>query len=664
MRQDNIILPEVPDRDRPGDAWMQGPDGDVRTWNGRRRWVFMWGAILTLVITCVTLVLVPRSVIFKPGELSSPHAQILSGTLAQQRCAACHGETALSPVDWFLSATGNAAVAGHSGASQSERCMDCHHQTIPVNLALTAHNLPSGVREKMTELIRREGAPYATSIDQNNVQCSVCHKEHRGRDGDLLSMSDAQCQACHSRQFQSFADSHATPSHPDWGQWPYEHAGAIAFNHATHQVNHFPKSSAVAGGFQCSVCHPDASGSPLGALALKGELMRSASYEMSCRACHDEPLNLQSSQGLELIALPMLPQAAVAGNQNWPQSAIGYPDGVIAPLMELLLRSDPDVAAQLRQIDQGDLGRLDPDRDRETLAMIAAETEKLMGELASEGHDAMRKRLSDAGIATDRAGELFRTLPPQFIRSTYRQWFNPAASQQVSLQPPSTSRRGVIRTVALTDELNDDDLLDDSLLDDSLLQDPLGSDALGSDALVDDPLAIESNLQPTGSPESKSLEPAVRNVDLVSLGGWYRDDDRMAIRYRGYGHIDPVMVALVQTFNQLSEVDGLKSRFFSLPAVSACMECHPGAKSVPSQWRASARIGRRDHLTKFSHGPHLNVSNLGSCVHCHQIDTAAVQTQDAPDFCRMPKETCVACHRPGAAGDHCTQCHRYHVGRR
>ncbi len=712
MRQDKLKLPPPSGPDRPSDPWMDdcidGSSPRVRTWSGLRRRALLIMTTLTLLVVVLLWMALPASVIFKPGELSTPHAQILAGTLTQDRCGACHVESSLSPMAW-LRASFRSTDEAHQELNSSELCMNCHKQVIPAQYATSAHNLPLSHRDRLTRSIKlaaqktgRQGEldqlalqrffPSAV-VDQNEIQCSVCHQEHHGRKGDLLVMSDAQCQSCHAERFGAFADSH-----PGWQSWPYGRGGQIAFDHGSHHDKHFPSmsGSTPSGGtkFDCNACHPLAGTGSANSIAafsaatgagsklpVSGEVTRTVSYELACASCHDKALQQQSASGLDLLALPMIPDAvarelASSSEWTWPMGAIGYPDGLISPLTELLLRSDPDVSAIVRQVPGGDLSRLSPNDPKTKVIVrgLAVEYRRLVSDLSREGHIAFSRRLSRLGIPDQAISSVLRTLPPQLLESANEKWFGASQSSAsfertdslsmfVVKDENATPKRSrevadsritlvetspTIRQVAADDR--DSLLLDDDLLtEDPLADELLAEDPLTDDPLANDPLASDSLTTPTPVPADQQLK----------FGGWRRDDLRLAIHYRASGHTDPVLVGLIETFAHLKEGDPLRKRFFKQSVVAACVECHATADSIIPQWTSIDLVGRKSEFTKFSHRPHLNVSGLGSCLHCHQVTPETSSMTN--DFQPLTRESCAACHLPHAAGDSCTTCHRYHI---
>ena len=692
MRRDDINITELNAVDRPNDRWMcgrgphpcsQGPDKKGRcplsescrtrrTWSGWKRRVF-WSSVAVLMLA---LLIASRRgiapIVFKPGELSRPHAQILAGTIPSQRCSACHTQASTQPVRWFAS-----AGKEHHGVSQSDRCLDCHHTIIRRDTAKLAHNLPAGVRRQLKSQMRLLAAESGSwqdrlpgpSISQDDIECSACHREHRGKDASLVSLSNRQCQTCHAVRFDSFATSH-----PDWDRWPYGRGGAIAFDHRTHLENHFPATSTPNGPtkFVCASCHQ---------LNRDGELTRSVSYESSCQACHDRTLRLEAIHGLDLVALPTMSKQVIAGVADWPEPATGPSEGRIAPLLELLLRGDRQVAAAMRRVDGQELAMIDPSEpgNIDALADVARAHRDFLRDVGSKGHPEIVSRASAAGLRTQQIEQVLRALPPQLIRDAYHEWFQQDATNLTQ----RGDRMGTgFRLVDFHDSLsmppslrlairpNDQDLLSEN---NDLLIDG------GSDDRRADPLTLESDpLLETPSVPLKAADatPRFDPSAMMPFGGWYRDDLRLAISYRGGGHGDPVIRSTIELIADLPAASELRRRFLATRAISACIVCHPGATRATVTWRSDSRIGQPGTFTKFAHKAHLNVSQLGDCVHCHQINREKAETpsvnlvssngHDSNDeFLPLNRATCASCHQPHAAGDACVQCHRYHIdGRR
>ncbi|WP_372718776.1 cytochrome c3 family protein [Novipirellula sp.] len=699
MPRENVHLPPPPAIDRPGDRWVcgvhssgkkcaAGPTGlgtcplsepccPRRTWLGRRKAI----GLVVMGIAVAALFLYSRqgyvSQFFKPGELTTPHAQILAGTLNEKRCAACHTEASMSPQSWF----GRGGV-GHDHVSQTDRCLDCHHSTIDRQSARLAHNLPSEARQQIRSLSLQSASQTHSSlvrhsvatpgVDPEHVQCAACHREHRGADANLMIMTDAQCQTCHSRQIGSFADSH-----PQWNDWPYGRGGRIAFNHSTHAMKHFPatRNGDAATEFRCLDCHVKDE---------NHELSRVVRYEFACQSCHDDALRLESDHGIELFALPTIPEPQTHEMESWPVAATGFYDGTIAPLSELFLRHDPEVAAALRKIESRDFSRVDAEsRDQPAAATtIAAAHRRLLADVAREGQAAMIERAEASAVSSTALTNVIRSIPPQMLSDTFRMWFLNRVDSLANSVPRQRTKQ-VFRTVAAAqnqrpqgDRLagtpvssRDDDLLladesegDDLLLggDDLLEDDLLGGDLLGGgddNLLVEDPLAEDPLAVDADTPSGVSREGGGRfDPDrMLIAGGWYRDELKMAIVYRGSGHADPVVRSAIESLATLPANDPIRQRMLANRTVAACIGCHPAASDGVGNWTSPPLVGQGRTFTKFSHRPHMNIAGLTDCVHCHRVG------QDDHDFEPLKLESCATCHTSHGAGESCTKCHRYHV---
>jgi hypothetical protein len=108
-------------------------------------------------------------------------------------------------------------------------------------------------------------------------------------------------------------------------------------------------------------------------------------------------------------------------------------------------------------------------------------------------------------------------------------------------------------------------------------------------------------------------------------------------------------------------------------APGLCASCHSveqaGGGALVVNWRAYDRTSEPRGFTKFSHGPHLVLPQLGDCTSCHAIDDGATVSPYADlspqhfvsEFKPMAKQHCAECHTKAAAGDRCQSCHNYHV---
>ena len=682
MPRENVHLPKPPTIDRPGDRWVCGvhasgkkcPAGPSslgtcpldepccprRTWLNRRKALGM----VVVAIAAVMLLMISQggfvSNYFKPGELITPHAQILAGTLSEKRCAACHSQASLEPSLWF-----GLGGVGHDHVSQTDRCLDCHHSTIDRQSARLAHNLPKEARQQIRTLSLRSSTNSATrnvrhagatnGIDQEHLECAACHREHRGADANLMVMTDAQCQTCHSDQFESFASSH-----PQWADWPYGRGGKIAFDHSSHAMKHFPASSngGAATEFRCLDCHVKDE---------NHELSRVVRYEFACKSCHDEALRLESDHGVELFALPTIPESQAHEIQSWPVAATGFFDGTVAPLTELFLRNDPDVAFALRMIELRDFSRLNTNsRDQSAAAtIVAAAHRQLLADIAKDGQAALLERANATAVSSPALTNVIRSIPPQMLSDTYRMWFLNSGNRVTDAKQRGNKRQ-LFRTVATSQDLlapssDNDLLLSDEISggDDLLSGDLLADDLLTDDGLLgdDDPLSVDP-LADSGAETGASAAPDDGRFNpsrMLRVGGWYRDELKMAIVYRGSGHADPVVRSAIETLGALPANDPIRKRMLSNRTVAACITCHPAASQGAGNWLSTPLVGQGRSFTKFSHKPHMNIAGLTDCVHCHRVSDSGL------DFEPIKLEACANCHTSHGAGESCTKCHRYHV---
>lgn len=661
MRRDDVPLSAAPLNDRPHDRFHCGsvcgdgarrpqncPLGPTRSGKCRHekelcvpvRTFRYWSRLVKLAVLLVGIgsiaafACIDRATIFKPGPLSASHAQILSVQVKADSCLACH-EQAASPLGWFL--------AGHSvdQVTQSERCMDCHHSRLPRDRFRTAHQFTESqllsLQHKPSDDVSLSLAHWATSatVAQNDVACSTCHREHGGESNRLTSMSNTQCQSCHSSRFTSFA-----VDHPDWGQWPYDQVNAISFNHASHSMRHFPAKldeSGQATRFLCSQCHPASD---------RGDFVRTTHYEAACAACHDASLKQQSSNRIDLFVLPSLASPSPSLQASWPATATGYYDGKVGPLARLLLERSGELKAALDALPAGgDITQVNAQdaAQRQAAETIAIAIRDQIHSIASQG-----TVNSIAGLGSNElpVRTMLRDLSPQLLLAAQDRWFSGLAISSQTADSP-------FRTASARTVDDDDDLL--------------------SEPTVAPERRAASSQHGGGNRRPERYDPLQSQPD----GGWYIDDIRLAVAYRGNGHADSVLKAALELAAGLPNEHPSRKELISAAPVAACVSCHQmPASSGPIQWQADkvTSFGAAQ-LTKFTHRPHMNLPSLMDCSGCHTINesamtpikttaavTAAVNETDVSvcDFNKLETAQCAKCHTSQAAGDACIKCHRYH----
>ncbi|MGL4514903.1 MAG: hypothetical protein ACRCT8_17595 [Lacipirellulaceae bacterium] len=588
------------------------PKPSLRTLRGR--WL-RGAALATVGALLIVLGSSDRNETLAPGPLTSQHAQVLAREDALrgdsgQRCATCHPGADDSPLAWLSSAVSGAGTNHHS--TQSSLCVNCHEE-LAANGAepLLAHGLGAGALDASDGKRRRTiaslaalsvgGAPRGTTHD-DPVACAVCHQEHRGPQHDLAAITDARCQACHTQRYASFATDH-----PDFGDWPNRGATRVSFSHASHASQHYAKSG---NSFDCRVCHVEDA---------TGDLTARADYHVACAACHDADLQQSLARGVAVLSLPTLDAAALSGEESvkdWPPAALGDFDGALPALMKLLLAADPAAQVAIEHLGPDfsffDIDASDPESVASAATLTAA-LRTLLDELQEEGHATLDYRLREllGGKPLPRPlADFVGRLPVELIDHLQASWF----------------RRDGAKVPAF-DEVED---------------------------------------RRTG-------------------GGWWVDDRGLALRYRPAGHDDPFLRAWLDLIAALPAEhaalrDACLAEFARPEAPGQCLECHGVERStgrVAIHWRGRDRLGEPRGFTKFSHRPHLTQPELADCTHCHKSTAAPVEataakakqlvlvSSESPtaaaDFAPIAKTSCSACHRPHAAGDHCTQCHHYHV---
>ncbi len=354
-----------------------------------------------------------RAEFIAPGPLTSAHAQVLKGH-GIARCAACHEAADLSVTQWFTRAVANRPT---TTTNQTELCLKCHDQQFDHATALAPHNVPAATLEATTQrLAERHGGTQklfpVSHVDR--LACSTCHREHHGAEVSLSRLTDRQCQACHVTSFNSFETDHS--EFPD--AWPARRRNRIAFDHATHALNHFAEKGQS---FNCNRCHVSDNLQNVQLLA---------AYETTCFECHDQQIRDNGSGPLSLVQLPMIDIKALAdaGCQTpWPPSAIGDFDGRIPPLMRVLLAADPETAATLESLGQSfEFGDVDPQNASQVrlTAKLAKAIVQLLRELRDDPVASIRTRLA-AVLGAPEAKDLdsfVATLPVPLIQATAQQW--------------------------------------------------------------------------------------------------------------------------------------------------------------------------------------------------------------------------------------------------
>lgn len=197
----------------------------------------------------------------EPGPLSAAHAHFA----AEAGCGACHQAHEQGAAGWWRAfwtpVAARVTAANSPGAVHklSDACVDCHGFGGKETLA---HN---AVFEKRSDL--------------SATDCLSCHTEHRGAIAPVSTITEAQCQTCHTVKVHDFAKDH--PPFP--AGFPYDHAKSLKFDHANHIAKYFddPKVVKFAPQGGCVGCHEVRDGA---------RAIRPASFEAMCANCHQDSI--------------------------------------------------------------------------------------------------------------------------------------------------------------------------------------------------------------------------------------------------------------------------------------------------------------------------------------------------------------------------------------
>ncbi len=584
--------------------------------------------VFVVVAVSVTITMVIASVVMNtpagphvaiPGPLSAQHAMLT------EDCSHCHSAE-MDSTKGVLHGINSSALS----IRDSAKCLDCHDLG---GNPMLAHSLSEPTLAAYTRAALAAGGPGAASpsgfdlpphTDAMEFACSVCHVEHGGRHADLTAMTEAQCQSCHTSQFEDFQHGH-----PPFGTYPYDRRLRIAFDHGSHIYHNFLTNEQGKAPTSCTDCH---------SVDSAGEYMLTASFEESCAACHENDVRgtmRSGGAGVAFFALPAIDTISLdeagIGIGQWPADA-GIAESGITPFMRLLLSADPAVAADLTVVDRLDLlDLLDAsDEELESVARVAWAIKALAQELADGGHGAIASRIRRAvGAGSDDVmpSLLAGALPRALVRDCVSAWLPDLASELDAVR---------------------------------------GGDSPGTDMLED---AEFSEIDAAGQ-------------GWTSHGGWYRDDMAFAIKYRTTGHADGFLGAWLDlAAAHPAAGEPLLDSMAQVNAVGQCLKCHSVDAVEPSDpssallvnWKAARPSDLVGRLTRFSHAPHLPMAGEQGCIECHKIEP---QTREfelsyrqrdpgvyVSSLAAMDQASCAECHTPAKVATTCLDCHDYHAHR-
>ncbi len=388
-------------------------------------------AVLAFTIGSLAIVLNSplRSDFLAPGPLTNSHAQILGG-LQAERCQACHESGEQTVAQWLAgSLTGDRAPGNPQ--CQSDLCLKCHQESLKSDHPMNPHGMPTNDLAMITQRSLAKFADGKTiqvaaiqTSPATEIACSVCHREHHGKQFNLAAMTDKQCQVCHTSTMHRF-----DLDHPGFAIAANSAGAALNFDHFSHGTRHFSGANRT---FECKSCHPaDPS----------ARNRVTTSYEQACASCHNPPLVNSQSRGIELVSLPVMDVEAMQGAglvlKHWPANATGDFDGRMPPLTRLLLSADPELQQIVNKLpDMFQFSDIDPRRkeDLQLAGKLAAGYERLFLEISVSGKSAIYGRLNrvtknKSANSSSTITEVFLELDDDMLKDAIRGWMPMLALQ-------------------------------------------------------------------------------------------------------------------------------------------------------------------------------------------------------------------------------------------
>ena len=512
------------------------------------------------------------------GPLSSIHQNFT----AEQGCNACHTAHGTGAVGWLN------AVLTKSGPS--DNCTNCHQFKDPVN---GPHN----------------SAQISTN-HPGNTSCTMCHTEHKGLDGNIIPMSDAQCNSCHEQKFASFAVDHKEFSKT----YPFGQRTAIAFNHTSHFSKHFKDARYTkhvpAKG--CVGCHN---------VALAERNVPVRGFDDTCAGCHEDTV---ASREFVMFTFP-----------EFEENPIDIEDIIESPGGALV------AATKATQDLQGEVEKL-------------AETSS--GDAGKAVVEEISTILSDLGerLGSDDAEEEYEPISSETLSPVSAELLGVNGEElDEYAEATKTLVEGILENgvTALAELVSEADGNPDTLLR-----------GLSNNTVVPAFTAWAANKEYEAAGETIEKSWYANELSLIYRATSHGDPVMKAwLDYAAKNGSDSLNEAF------LSRTDGAGA-CTKCHAVSSIKTEKNKNGTVKVEWKSHPADG--SPLVKYSHKPHVNLLGPGSwCTSCHKINDkaefASAFNQLDPhkfssNFNSVQKDTCVECHGGGQVSQTCTTCHEYH----
>jgi hypothetical protein len=519
-----------------------------------------------------------------PGALSGGHQNFT----AEKGCATCHKQHGGDAGMWVM--------ASWSPGTLSKSCESCH----------TFSGAPTAPHNEQ----------FKTAGGQRNTECTMCHTEHRGADGNITQLTDSQCNACHEKQFKNFSDGH-----PNFSKdYPSRRRTAIAFDHTHPFTKHFETQRFVdrAPKDRCIACHNVDE-------AARNVPVRP--FEQACARCHENQI---AGRELVLFSLPEFEE------NPFDMAAVGEACGPTADAREVAGENLTVLAEKLEELRDGGLSAV----------------------TASQG------LLADVEALKSRLGFAEPGEPEEEYESVSTETLPPTAVLLLGIEDGED-------IAAYSEPVRD---LVMGMIEGG--PEPL----MGALKGRGNPITLLGDMSPellrgVGCAWASNVEYEAPS-EAVS-GGWFAD--ALSLRYKPVRHADPVARAWINLAASGGEgvTDDLRDALLSRSeGPGACTKCHAVSKSpnksdaLQVEWAFGAQSSQR-HLS-YSHGPHLDLLGPGaSCEACHKMDASADYAGSfkhndplkfESNFKSIENGTCTECHAKGQVRQECTLCHQYHNG--
>lgn len=578
------------------------------------------------------------STLLSPGEVTKSHANI------ESNCSACH-----TAADGGLTTWVHSAFDEEIALKDSALCLKCH--TEMGKDALFVHGVSVDRLSVITEQIQVKKESISTPLalklasftghpaTNHQLACSTCHREHHGREASLTQLTDLQCQACHTKQFESFEHGH-----PSLGDYPYQRRSRIYFDHAAHLNRYFVKDEFKRTMPQgqtpdsCSSCHtPDAT----------NRIMLTGSFEKTCASCHEPQIEDIEFPGVPFFALPVIPASIMKSQGEWPNIQGTFSTAKLPQFMEVVLAGDPQYQNAIKQLDDIDYRKLNntvPEH-RAAVLDIAWSIKRLLYDISTAGEAALQQRL---GNKTPEYLNLNPSIIPSLSQAQHI-WFPNLATEiknHLEKKPILTvaQKEDQEKLVTLSKHTSNGWYISEA--DFTIRYRPIGHA---------DPL-IKGWLDKIVQSKTNSL-----------------DDDSM---WRIFSN---------------PTASGTEASNGAL-ASGRCLLCHsvdenPENGTSTINWLPFQSHQFEEQFTRFSHAPHIITDQKNNCANCHQFEksvTEELQILQSDYFTRnqtnlfwqinrnsqqsctsgfqpISQQSCATCHNKSTATQSCLKCHKYHT---